>query len=72
MQIVQEFDVGSIERLTKQGELLARTYQAELSQDPTSQAAQSSRSNLIALQHTAKQMYGKAVALISIAKIVEE
>jgi len=69
MQIVQ---LGSIERLTKQGELLARTYQAELSQDPTSQAAQSSRSNLIALQHTAEQMYGKAVALVSIAKIVEE
>jgi len=69
MQIVQ---LGSIERLTKQGELLARTYQAELSQDPTSQATESSRSNLIALQHTAEQMYGKAVALISIAKIVEE
>ena len=69
MQIVQ---LGSIERLTKQGELLARTYQAELSQHPTSQATESSRSNLIALQHTAEQMYGKAVALISIAKIVEE
>ncbi len=69
MQIVQ---LGSIERLTKQGELLARTYQAELSQDPTSQATESSRSNLIALQHTAEQMYGKAVALVSIAKIVEE
>jgi len=69
MQIVQ---LGSIERLTKQGELLARTYQAELSQDPTSQATESSRSNLIALQQTAEQMYGKAVALISIAKIVEE
>ena len=62
MQLVQEFDAGTIERLTRQGEFLARTYQAELIQDPTSQATESSRSNLIALQHTAKQMYGKAVA----------
>ena len=62
MQLVQELDSGSIERLTKQGEFLARTYQAEFSHDPTSQATESARSNLIALQHTAKQMYEKAVA----------
>jgi hypothetical protein len=62
MQLVQEFDAGSIERLTKQGEFLVRTYQAEFSHDPTSQATESARSNLIALQHTAKQMYEKAVA----------
>ena len=58
-----------MERLTKQGEFLARTYQAELSQDPSSLATETSRSNLIALQHTAKQMYGKSVAQIFLAKL---
>jgi len=62
MQLLQELDSKSLERLKKQSEFLTRSYQAELIQDPTSQATESSRSNLIALQHTAKQMYGKAVA----------
>ena len=62
MQLLQELDSKSLERLKKQSEFLTRSYQAELIQDPTSQATESSRSNLIALQHTAKQLYGEAVA----------
>ena len=69
MQLLQELDSKSLERLKKQSEFLTRSYQAELIQDPTSQATESSRSNLIALHHTAKQMYGKAVAQ-NIAKFV--
>ena len=58
----QELDPGTIERLTKQEELLARIYRADRAEDPASQAAETSRSNLIALQHTVRQMYGKAVS----------
>ena len=37
-------------------------YQAELAKDPASRATESSRSNVIALWHTIRQIYGKAVA----------
>jgi hypothetical protein len=49
-----------MERVGKQSGLLLRLYQAELARDPTSRATESSRSNLIALRHTIKQMYGNA------------
>jgi len=62
MQLVKEFDLGTIKRLGKQGGFLLRIHQAELAKDPTSRATESSRSNLIAAQHTVKQMYGEAVA----------
>ena len=51
------------ERCTKQSELLLRTYQLELSKDPSSRATKSSRSNMIALRHSIDQIYGKADSL---------
>ncbi len=62
MQVAEQLDSGTIERLRKQGEFLLRIYQAEIADDPTSRATEFARSNLIALQHTVRQMYGEAVA----------
>ena len=62
MRFVEELDLGSIKRLGKQVRFLLRIHQAELSKDPTSHATESSCSNLMAVQHTVKQMYGEAVA----------
>ncbi len=62
MHFVQELDSGANERLKEQGEFLLRIYQAEFAKDPRSRATESSRSNVIALRHTLKQMYGEAVA----------
>jgi hypothetical protein len=45
-----------------QSEFLLSTYQAELARDPASCGTESSRSNMIALWHTIRQIYGKAVA----------
>jgi hypothetical protein len=67
MQLVEELDSITIERLRKQGEFLLRIYQAEFAKDPTGRATQSSRSNVIAMQHTVRQMYGKAVGQDAIA-----
>ena len=47
-----------MERLGKQSALLLSLYQAELARDPTSLAAASSRSNLMALRHTIALMLG--------------
>lgn len=52
----------SIERLGKQHRFLLRVHQAELAQDPTSNATASSRSNIMAVRHTMEQIYGEAVA----------
>ena len=62
MQVAEQLDSGTIERLRKQGEFLLRIYQAEIADDPTSRATEFARSILIALQHTVRQMYGEAVA----------
>jgi hypothetical protein len=62
MQLIEELDSGSIMRLGKQHTLLLRIHQADLATDPTSHATKSSRSNLMAVQHTVKEMYGEAVA----------
>jgi hypothetical protein len=62
MPLVEQLDSVSIERLRKQDELLLRIYQAEMAKDPASRATESSRSNVIAMQHTVRQMYGEAVA----------
>ena len=62
MQVVEQLDSVTKERLRKQGQFLLRVYQAEFDQDPTSHATESSRSNVIAMQHTVRQMYGEAVA----------
>jgi len=62
MHLVEELDTVTIERLRKQGEFLRRIYRAEFAKDPTSHATESSRSNVLAMQHTVRQMYGEAVA----------
>ena len=59
---LRELDSETIERLGKQGGFLLSTYQAELAKDPDSSSTESSRSNVIALWHTIRQIYGKAVA----------
>jgi hypothetical protein len=69
MGYLEERDSGTIERLAKQNGFLLSTYQAELAKDPASPATESSRSNLIALWHTIRQIYGKAVAR-DVAKLV--
>jgi hypothetical protein len=62
MQLVEQLDSVTVERLRKQGEFLLRIYQAEIAEDPTSRATEFARSNVIALQHTVRQVYGEAVA----------
>ena len=64
MDSLEELDSRTMERLGKQGGFLLSTYHAELAKDPASRATESSRSNVIALWHTIKQIYGKAVARI--------
>jgi hypothetical protein len=64
MEVVEQFDSATIERLRKQREFLLRIYQTELAKDPTSRASESSRSNVIALQHTVGQVYGEAIRWI--------
>jgi len=63
VQLEEQLNSGTIERLEKQGDLLLRMYQAELAKNPTSRAAESSRSNMIALRHTIEQIYGRAAEL---------
>jgi len=62
VEIEGQIDSGAIERLERKVDLLLRTYQAELAKNPTSRAAESSRSNMIALRHTIEQIGGKRAA----------
>ena len=62
MDCLEDLDSDTIERLGQQGGFLLTTYHAELDKDPASRATESSRSNVIALWHTVRQIYGKAVA----------
>lgn len=62
MPVAEQLDPVTIDRLRKQAEFLLRVYEAEFDQDPTSHATESSRSNVIALQHTITQLYGEGVA----------
>jgi hypothetical protein len=62
MQVAEQLDSVTTERLRKQSEFLLRIYNAEVAKDPTSHATKSSRSNVIAMQHTVSQMYGEAIA----------
>jgi len=55
MQLVEELDSETIERLAKQREFLPMVHHAELAKDPASRATESSRSNLMAAQHTIRQ-----------------
>jgi len=63
MDYLEECDSGTIERLGRQSGFLLSTYQAELAKDPTSRGTESSRSNMLALWHTIRQIYGKAEAV---------
>jgi hypothetical protein len=63
VQLKEQLHSGTIKRLEKQGDLLLRMYQAELAGDPTSRAAESSRSNMIALRDTIEQICGEAAEL---------
>jgi hypothetical protein len=62
MHLLEKPDSIAIARLGKQHRLLLRIHQANLAKDPTSRATKSSRSNLMAVQHTVKEMYGEANA----------
>jgi hypothetical protein len=61
MQLVEELDSETIERLARQREFLLMVHHAELAKDAASRATESSRSNLMAAQHTIRQVYGDAV-----------
>ena len=62
MQVVEELRSESIARLGRQHSLLLQIHQANLANNPTSHATMSSRSNLIAVQHTVEEIYGEAFA----------
>jgi hypothetical protein len=62
MHLIEKLDSIAINRLGKQGRFLLRIHQADLAKNPASQATKSSRSNLMAVRHTVREMYGEAVA----------
>jgi hypothetical protein len=62
MPLIDALGSRTIERLGKQRGFLLMRHETELAKDPTSDATGSSRSNLMAVQHTIKQMYGTSVA----------
>jgi hypothetical protein len=62
MQVAEQLDSVTIERLRRQSEFLLRIYQTEIARDLTSRATEFARSNVIAMHHTVRQMYGEAVA----------
>jgi hypothetical protein len=70
MHVLEGIDVGTLKNLVKQGRFLLKLHQAELAKNPTSRATESSRSNLMAVRHTVKQMYGSAVA-VDVADLVK-
>ena len=63
MRVEANISAQTIERLEKQSRLLLRKYQAELAKDPASPATESARSNMIALHHSIKQIYGDTATL---------
>ena len=63
MHIDAPFDSATSERLKKENGLLLRIYRAAFAKDPTSHATESARSNLIALRHTVRQVYGERAAV---------
>jgi hypothetical protein len=56
MHVVDELNAGILKHLVKQGGFLLKLHQVELAKDPTSRATESSRSNLLAVRHTVKQV----------------
>jgi hypothetical protein len=69
MRTLERNDAGTLKHLVKQGGFLLKLHQAEFAKDPTSRATESSRSNLIAVRHPVKQVYGSAVE-IDVADLV--
>lgn len=63
MHIEAPFDSATSERLKKENGLLLRIYQAAFAKDPASHATESARSNLIALRHSVRQIYGERAAV---------
>lgn len=63
MHMQAPFDSATRERLKKENGLLLRIYRAAFARDSTSHATESARSNLIALLHTVRQVYGERAAL---------
>jgi hypothetical protein len=59
---VEDVNAETIQRLANQRGMLLRTHRTELAKDPTSDATKSSRSNLIAVQHTIEEVYGATTA----------
>ena len=70
MHVVDELNAGILKHLVKQGGFLLKLHQVELAKDPTSRATESSRSNLLAVRHTVKQVYGSALE-IDVADLVK-
>ena len=62
MPVVEQLDSVKIERLRKQDRFLPGIHQAEFDKDPSSRATEFARSNVIAIQHTVRQIYGDAIA----------
>jgi len=62
MHIEAPFDSATSERLKKENGLMLRIYSAAFAKDPTSLATKSARSNVIALRHTVRQVYGERTA----------
>jgi len=63
MHIEEPLSLATSERLKKENGLLLRIYQAAFAKDPISRATESARSNLIALRHTVRQIYGERAAV---------
>ena len=63
MHIEGPLNLAISERLKKENGLLLRIYRAAFAKDPTSRATQLARSNLIALRHTIRQIYGERAAV---------
>lgn len=63
MHVEAPIDSATSERLRKENGMLLRIYRAAFAKDPTSHATESARSNLIALRHTVRQVYGERAAV---------
>jgi hypothetical protein len=63
MDIPAAFDSATSERLKRENGLLLRIYRAAFAKDPTSHATEAARSNLIALRHSVRQIYGERAAV---------
>ena len=63
MPMEVHLDAATRERLEEQSGLLLRVYEVEFAKDPASRATAHSRSNMIALRHSIRQIYGEDAAI---------